>query len=204
METITNKDTKEGTYLGDFLARDIASFCGVEWHEDIRIYHSNLKLLKPLWGLQNKSFVFWLPGGLVPVDWLVYRGMTGAAILVDILFTIYMLGASLLIHFLAEDILFDFVFYHDEFAWILLYALAYLPFLVAMGIINIRLYRKHVLKILNKRGLKNRPDEKCPELHESLVKEGKPSFVRVLIYRAVYLLVVTCIWGVAFTVLSYF
>lgn len=196
MDFKLKNDKKTEVYIGDYLGKDVAAFCHALWYDGMSPDDNDLKIVKKLWSMQNGYPAFCWPGALFPVDWLVYRGMVAKAIIVNILSLVYYIAVCFLCLFAVAK-------FHSGPEWLmwLLPILAYILYAFIMGKYTIRTYYKHVRKRLEKRGLKNRSDVDCFELKESLKQEGKPSFLRVIVYRLLCSLIGACISGIITTVL---
>jgi len=195
---------KEGSaYIGDYLGRDLAAFCGGTWYEGIQPGNKDLKIMDKLWSIQNGYFTFCWPGAIVPIDWMVYRGMVGRAIIFNIISCVYFGVAYFISTFLGVMVEYRKSGSVVETEWTILgvFILFWLLYAFLMGIYTIHAYRRNVFRKLEKRGLKNRMDVDSFELKESLRKEGKRSFLRVIVYRVVATLISTCIGGIATTII---
>lgn len=191
---------KEGSaYIGDYLGKDLAAFCGGIWYEGIQPGNKDLKIMDKLWSIQNGYFTFCWPGAILPAEWLAYRGMIGWAAIVDVIMFVCFIVANYLSKLCADAIEID-----GNWPRIIVMAAFYLLYAFGMGICTIRLYRKNVMKKLDKRGLKNRKDLTCPELEESLKHEGKTSILRAIVYRVMALLIGACIMGISLTCIYLF
>lgn len=192
-ENVTTENS--GTYIGDFPARDVCAFCNVEWQDGTEYNDQKLGVVKKLWVVANGYHSFHLPAALLPMDWLVYRGMIPQAIIVYIAALIYIFLVTLLfLHILPFFPISE--SYHASIASII----AFLSYEAMMGFVSIHLYYKHVCRCLEKRNLKGRKDLECEELKESLAKQGKPSVIRAILFRIIMNLFIACAEGILVTV----
>ncbi len=191
----TSETEKSGTYIGDFLAQDVCAFCNVKRKEDYPYYDKSLGIVHKIWTSHNRYRAFNWVGGLLPVDWLVYRGMIPQAIIVHIFCLLYYFIMNAALPPMLAALFPKFAAYHT-----LLYYIIFLGIMVtAMGFISTIVYKHHVFRQLKKRNLSHRKNFECPELDESLRKQGKPSIKRAIVYRLITYLSFACIEGLIIT-----
>ncbi len=190
--------------FGDFLVCDVCAFCNADMSEG----QKKPTIIDKLKAKFNGYKAFCWPGAILPVEWLAYRGAVGYAFVVEIVLKIAAFFIVLGLDKICEQAV-SWVYFPisaigaelEVMAYVVL-AVLFIIAVVIMGNVSINLYYKYVCKCLNERGLAERPDTECPELSESLKKQGKPSVLRAIVFRLLLVFMWTCVGDVVLTLVN--
>lgn len=188
-------DVNTDLCIGDFPAQDVCDFCNVEWKEGIKYDSESLGIVKHIISYTNGYLYFNRIAALFPVDWLVYRGMIWQG---TITHAISIICYFLCLHFYnSQNLYFEKA---APFNPVFAFLTVLVPLCLIMPFLSVPLYHKHICKCLEARGLKKRKNTDCPELKESLRRQGAPSVKRVILFRIITSLLYACIEGIYITV----
>lgn len=183
-----------GERMGKFASEDVYAFCGTDFAECVEKQQAP-KLIQQVYALKNGYKAFCVPGGLIPAEWLAYRGAVGTALFLEVIIRLLWIPVEVIFVLLDKAFL-------VELHWLLILGtLLWLVFYCTMGFISMWLYYRYLIRNLKKRKLENRENEPCSELKESLKKQGKPSVWRAVLFRVFFLILWICVEDIFNTII---
>lgn len=177
-ETNVQDEQLQEKYVGEIFIDDLYAYVNV-YNSKSQYWEHDKGLVGALRAHKNGYPTFCWQAALTESLWFVYRGMVKEAVALDI---ISMTLIGVLLHF----------------SWIP-GVLFFVAMLMVRGVLGIPLYYLHIKKAVDKRGLLRRSPVESEEARESLEKEGKPSWVRVVIYFFLKCFAAVCLDSILFS-----